>query len=78
MFEQLCEILKNNTFDEDLVITPESRLDTDIGLSSYNIIELVCEVEHEFGVQIPSEELATFYTVDDICRSIRKLKGEAE
>lgn len=76
MFEKLSDILRNSVFDDGIVIAPESKLDTDLGLSSYDIIELVCEVENEFEIKIPSEELSSFYIVDDILKCIRKLKGD--
>ncbi|WP_297956618.1 acyl carrier protein [uncultured Ruminococcus sp.] len=78
MFEKLSDILRNSIFDDDIVITPESKLDTDLGLSSYDIIELVCEVENEFDIKIPSEELSSLYIVDDILKCIGKLKGEEQ
>jgi len=55
-------------------ITPESRLVEDLGADSIDAVQLVMEIESEFGVTIPDEELAALKTVGDLVGCIQKNK----
>lgn len=38
----------------------------DIGLDSYSLISLVCDIENEFGINIPDIVLMSFVTLSDV------------
>lgn len=53
---------------EEARITPDSRLDEDLGLDSLDRVDLVMAIEEEFGVDIEDEEWERVETVGDILR----------
>ncbi|ACF10556.1 MAG: acyl carrier protein [Chlorobiaceae bacterium] len=44
-------------------ITPESKFADDLGADSLDTVELIMELENEFGVQIPDEDAEKIGTV---------------
>jgi acyl carrier protein len=65
MLEKLQEIVRQHT-DEEIVITGEMVLLADLGLNSYELVQLVCEVEEQFDIEIPDRQISGFKTVQDI------------
>jgi acyl carrier protein len=56
----------------------ESLLTADLGADSLEIVELVMELEEEFGVSISDTEAEQIQTVEDAIRAIMKRRrGEA-
>ena len=53
------------------VISPEATL-TELGLDSLTIVELLFDVEDEFGIEIP-EERATFQTLAEAAALVEEL-----
>ena len=51
-------------------ITADSNLITDIGLSSYEIIQLMWSIEQEFDITIPTRQLSSFTTPEKIAQYI--------
>ena len=66
MIEKLQEIVRSFTDDEAVVITGDTVLLTDLGLNSYALVEMVCRVEEEFGIEIPDRKIRTFKKVQDV------------
>ena len=54
-------------------IKAESNFKDDLGADSLDLFELVMALEEEFGVEIPSEDLASIVTVNDV---VEYLKGK--
>ena len=54
-------------------ITPESKLLSDLGLSSLDLTMLSVEIEKEFGVTIPDDEAEKISTVGDAIAHIESL-----
>ena len=44
-------------------IKPESKFSDDLGADSLDTVELIMELENEFGVQIPDEDAEKIGTV---------------
>ena len=72
MLEVLKELYYEVTGNYDFEITPKTKLDGDIGLSSFGKIQLVCALEDRFDISIPNKTLASFKTVDDILKYLKK------
>lgn len=53
------------TIPESLIV-PTSRLSYDLGLDSFNVIELVMAIEEEFDLEVDDDHADKFYTVGDI------------
>ena len=66
MLERLSKLVYNQTGDDSIEITRESILLADLGMNSFDLVNLVCEVEDEFGVEIPDRVIGTFKTVGDV------------
>ncbi len=53
-------------------ITPESTLD-ELGITSLDSISLVFDIEDQYGIEVPNEELKKLRTVGDIIDGVEKL-----
>lgn len=54
-------------------ITPDKRLVADLGLTSFDLADVVLQAQDEFGVTLPSGMWGEITTVADIYRAV----GEA-
>ena len=64
--ERLVEIICQyvDVSKEEIDINMNIRFD--IGLDSYSLISLVCDIENEFGISIPDIILMNFVTLSDV------------
>ena len=53
-------------------ITPESRVIEDLGADSLDVVEMLLDLEEEFGVQFQSEEMKNYRTVEDLYNAINE------
>ena len=53
-------------------IKPESKFSDDLGADSLDTVELIMELENEFGVQIPDEDAEKIGTVQQAIDYILK------
>jgi len=51
-------------------VTSDSHFVNDLGLDSFNMVELLYEVEEVFGISIPEEDLRNINTVGEIVEYI--------
>lgn len=58
-------IAKNLKIDESEV-TDDKKIVEDLGGDSLNTVEIVMELETEFGIEIPDEDTDNLITVGDI------------
>ena len=72
MIEKLTEILRENTGEEDITITEDTVLITDLGLNSLDLVSLACSVEDEFDIEIPDRAIKDIKTVRDVIALIEK------
>lgn len=72
MLERLASLVYNQTGDNSVEITRETVLLADLGMNSFDLVNLVCVVEDEFDVEIPDRIIATFKTVGDVMDYISK------
>ena len=62
--------------DLDRPIKPDDHIQNDLGLDSLGVMELVADIEDRFDVQIPTDTLSEFATVDDVAKALSKLQKE--
>ena len=67
-FEKIRQIIANQLDLDPAEITMDSSLIEDLRADSLDIVELVMDMEQEFDVEIPDEELPKVKTVGDIVR----------
>jgi len=66
MLNQLQELIRKHSDDDTIVITNDTVLLADLGLNSYELIQLVCEIEDTFDIEIPDRKVGDFKTVQNI------------
>ena len=54
-------------------VTADSKIVEDLGADSLDVVELLSQLEDEFGVVIPDEEVENLVTVGDVASEIEKL-----
>lgn len=64
MFEKIKMILLQYT--EVTTINETSMLQADLGLSSFDVVEIVTAFEDVFHIEIPDRDLTKFVNVKDI------------
>ena len=72
LLDKLQSIFNDVTGQTDIVLSKKTRINDDIGLSSFTKIQLVCVIEDEFGIQIPNDVIVKFKTIGDIMRYLNK------
>lgn len=65
-------VLVNQLLGGGRAITPVSDLVDDVGLSSVQIMELIENVEDEFDIAFPLNDLAEVRTVEDLARELAR------
>ena len=71
MLEKVKELLADQlSIDED-EITLESNFKDDLDADSLDLVELVTNVEDEYGISIPTEELKDIATVGDFIEYLK-------
>ena len=55
-------------------IKPESRLIEDLKADSLDVVAMIVDMENEFSIQIPDEDLPTLRTVADVIAYIEAHK----
>lgn len=71
MFEEIKELAQEYT---EADITLDTELRSDLGLTSFDLVSLLSEVEEKYGVQISEEDIASLITVKDLIEYINKNK----
>lgn len=71
MLEQLQKIYNEVTGRDDLVLNPRQKL-SNLQLSSLGLIQLICQIEDTFDVEISNQELLSFKTVKHVIICLEK------
>ena len=66
MLEKLQEIIQQYADDDEIIISGDMVLLADLGLNSFELVELICEVEDVFGVEIPDRAISKLKTVQNV------------
>lgn len=73
MYEKIAEILSKQLLIERSKITEDSAIMENLGADSLDIVEISMEIEQQFNVSIPDEEIVNFKTPRDIVSFLEKL-----
>ena len=74
IFEKLKEALAAQFEIDPEKITMETNLIDDLGADSLDVVELIMNLEDEFGVSISDEEAVNLVTVQKIVEFLEKLQ----
>lgn len=72
MLNKLTELIRENTGDDNIIISEDTVLMADLGLSSLDLINIAYLVEEEFDIEIPDRAIQDFKTVGDVIAFIEK------
>ena len=72
VFEKLTEILSTQLEIEQDLITPDSELADDLGLSSIDLVDLAMSIEDEFNIEVPDDLIEKVKTVGDVVNFIEE------
>jgi acyl carrier protein len=54
-------------------VVPEAKIVDDLGADSLDVVELLSQLEDEYGIIIPDDEVEKLVTVADVAAQIEKL-----
>lgn len=77
MLEKIKPIIAEQLNVNEEEIKPETKFKDDLGADSLDLFELVMAVEEEFGIEIPSEDLESIVSVNDIIEYLKEKGVEA-
>ena len=77
MFEKVQALLAEQLDISADKITPESEVVKDLGADSLDVVELLMQLEEEFGITLPDSEMENLKTVQDIVHMMEKLGKSA-
>lgn len=66
MFEKVQEIIAEQLGIDKEKITPQSNLIEDLKADSLDIVSLVMDLEQEYNIEVPDEDLIKLQTVQNI------------
>ena len=71
-FEKIRKIVAQQLDLDPETITAESRQIEDLKADSLDIVELIMDLEQDFGVEIPDDDLPNIKTIGDIVNYLEK------
>ena len=72
MFEKICELLADK-FDADAsTMTMDTTIKEDLNADSLDVVELMMDLEENFGITISDEEATQMSTIGDIVKYIEE------
>ena len=75
MEERIREILHEVSGVPLEELRADTRLTGDLGMSSFDLADMVVSIEELYGVKIPDERFGELETVADIVRVVREVTG---
>lgn len=75
--EQVKQIIAEQLMVELDEVTDEASFIEDLGADSLDTVEMIMEIEDEFGIEIPDEDAETIQTVGKAIEYVKK-KVEAQ
>ncbi len=74
--QRVREIISEQLVKDIAEVTPDKAFIDDLGADSLDIVEMVMEMEEEFGIEIPDEDAEKIKTVQDAITYITKKAGK--
>ncbi|MBP3691973.1 MAG: acyl carrier protein [Clostridia bacterium] len=74
ILEKLIEIVSEQLDIDAATITADTNLIEDLGVDSLDIVEMFMEVQDEFDIEIPDEDVDSIKTIGDMADYIAKAK----
>ena len=71
-FEKLKKVIAEQLGVNESEITPESHFIDDLGADSLDTVELIMQLEEEYGLEIPDEDAEKLQVVGDVIKYIQE------
>ncbi len=75
ILEQITELLVEGFDLSRETVTPDARLESDLGINSLELAELALRCDEEFGVEIDDDDIHRLITVQDVANYIEEKQG---
>lgn len=72
MFEKIQNIIADQLSVDPSEVTMEASFEDDLNADSLDLFELVMNLEEEYKIEIPTEELETLKTVGDVVNYLKE------
>ena len=72
MLDKLTDIIREYMDDNSIEVTENTILIADLGLGSFDLVQLASIVEDELDVEIPDRMIKNFKTVGDVIAFLDK------
>lgn len=66
MLEKITQIIKEYKGDDSIVVSKDTVIKNELGMNSFDLIQLVCLVVDEFDIEIPDAAIKKFNTIADV------------
>ncbi len=74
--QRVKKIIEEQLMVDESEITDDATFIEDLGADSLDVVEMIMELEDEFGIEIPDEEAEKLTTVGEAIEYIRRLVEE--
>jgi acyl carrier protein len=72
MLEKVIEFIQEYNNLQGVAITGETKLILDLGLSSFELVEMCCHMEEKLEMEISEEDMMQITTINDIVKYLEK------
>lgn len=72
------KILNEAFFVDEELIKEESKLNEDLGIDSLASMQLILELENEYGIHVENDEVMNIVTVRDVIDLLKKKVGDEQ
>lgn len=70
IIEKLTHLAKEYVAEMPEVLAEETKLRTELGLSSFELVSMIGDVEDEFDIEFPDEDIPNIITIGDMVEYI--------
>ena len=71
-FDKVCDLVSARFEISEMKLSADTSIE-EIGADSIDLVDLVTELEEEFGVSVPDEEFENIKTIGDVADLIESL-----
>ena len=70
MLDKIRDIICEFVDIEPSEITEKTNLRTDLGLNSFDLVNIAVEIEREFGISVPDKKISGIKNIGDVMQLI--------
>ncbi len=70
VFDKIKSIIVDQLDADEADVTMEANIQDDLGADSLDVVDLVMNIEEDFDIEIPDEDVENIKTVGDIVKYI--------